>query len=218
MQKTFVKTGMLCLLVLINIQFGFAGYYDNILSGKAYDAATHQPLVGATVYIPELKIGTTSNAGGNYILKNLPAGSYLVQVQYVGYTTLSETITVKGATHHDFSLSASVIEQNEVVVTGMSMATEAKRSPMPIQSISSLQLKRQSYTNIINAIAKEPGVNEITTGPAISKPVIRGLGYNRVVVVNDGIRQEGQQWGDEHGIEVDDYNVNKVEILKGLLR
>ncbi|HJU46015.1 MAG TPA: TonB-dependent receptor, partial [Chitinophagaceae bacterium] len=56
---------------------------------------------------------------------------------------------------------------------------------------------------------------QIATGPAISKPSIRGLGYNRVVVVNDGIRQEGQQWGDEHGIEIDEYNVSKAEILKG---
>src|SRR5439155_17792190 len=60
-----------------------------------------------------------------------------------------------------------------------------------------------------------PGVSEITMGPAISKPVIRGLGYNRVVTVNDGIRQEGQQFGDEFGIEMDPYTVDKVEVLRG---
>ena len=68
------------------------------------------------------------------------------------------------------------------------------------------------YTKLLR---KQPGVSQITTGAGISKPVIRGLGYNRVVVVNDGIRQEGQQWGDEHGIEIDEYGVNHVEILKG---
>lgn len=57
-------------------------------------------------------------------------------------------------------------------------------------------------------------MSQITTGPAISKPIIRGLGYNRVVVMNDGIRQEGQQWGDEHGIEIDEYNVSRIEVLK----
>jgi iron complex outermembrane receptor protein len=70
-------------------------------------------------------------------------------------------------------------------------------------------------TNLIDALSKTPGVSQISTGPAVSKPSIRGLGYNRVVVVNDGIRQEGQQWGDEHGIEIDEYNVTKAEILKG---
>lgn len=59
------------------------------------------------------------------------------------------------------------------------------------------------------------GISQITTGSGISKPVIRGLGYNRVLVVNDGIRQEGQQWGDEHGVEIDAQNIHSVEILKG---
>src|SRR5690606_31898411 len=72
-----------------------------------------------------------------------------------------------------------------------------------------------SSTNLIDALSTTPGVSQIATGPAISKPTIRGLGYNRLVVINDGIRQEGQQWGDEHGIEIDEYSVNKVEVLKG---
>ena len=74
---------------------------------------------------------------------------------------------------------------------------------------------RNSATNIIDAISNVPGVSQITVGPIISKPVIRGLGYNRVVTVNDGVRQEGQQWFDEFGIEIDEYTVDKVEILKG---
>lgn len=215
MLKILLKTGLLCLLLINMCTFLFAKDFANTLQGKVTDAATHQPLIGATVYIPDIKAGTVTASDGSFTLKNIPAGTYLVQVQYLGYKTLTEQVTVKNETHYDFVLSASAVEQNEVVITGTSIATNARRSPMPIQSISELQLKHQSYTNIINAIAKEPGVNEITTGPAISKPVIRGLGYNRVVVVNDGIRQEGQQWGDEHGIEIDDYNVNQVEILKG---
>lgn len=215
MFKLLRNTGLVCLCLVIPYALLFASDDKNTLQGKVIDAATHQPLIGATVYIAELKTGTVTKGDGSFVLKNLPGGTYLVQVQYVGYKGSSQTIRVQGQTQHDFSLSASVVEQSEVVVTGMSMATESRRSPMPVQSISSVQLKRQSYTNIINAIAKEPGVSEITTGPAISKPVIRGLGYNRVVVVNDGIRQEGQQWGDEHGIEIDDYNLNKVEVLKG---
>ncbi|HYM92784.1 MAG TPA: TonB-dependent receptor, partial [Chitinophagaceae bacterium] len=68
---------------------------------------------------------------------------------------------------------------------------------------------------IIDAISIAPGVSQMTSGANISKPYIRGLGYNRVVTVNDGVRQEGQQWFDEFGIEVDEFSVNKVEILKG---
>src|SRR6185436_14372413 len=68
---------------------------------------------------------------------------------------------------------------------------------------------------IIEALTKKPGVSSITTGPGISKPVIRGVGSNRIITMNDGVKQEGQQWGDEHGIEIDESSVNKVEIVKG---
>jgi len=101
------------------------------------------------------------------------------------------------------------------VVTGLSKAAEKNRTPTPISTIPPILLLQNSSTNIIDALAKQPGVSQITTGSGISKPVIRGLGYNRVVTVIDGIRQEGQQWGDEHGIEIDEFSVNKVEILKG---
>ena len=77
------------------------------------------------------------------------------------------------------------------------------------------ELQQTTSTNIIDAITRKAGVSSIATGPAISKPVIRGLGYNRVLTLNDGVRQEGQQWGDEHGIEIDEASVNKIEILKG---
>ncbi len=109
----------------------------------------------------------------------------------------------------------SCVHLNEVVVTGLTGNTHISRSPSPVSVISAQQLSVHSSTNIIDAIAKQPGVSQVSTGSGISKPVIRGLGYNRVLVVNDGIRQEGQQWGDEHGIEIDPNSVHSVEIMKG---
>lgn len=107
------------------------------------------------------------------------------------------------------------LELKEVTVTGAVGDMKMKESSMPITIISPVELRHKSGTNIIDAIARQPGLAEITTGGGISKPVIRGLGYNRIIVVNDGIRQEGQQWGDEHGIEVDGNDINRVEVIKG---
>ncbi|MBQ7467911.1 MAG: TonB-dependent receptor [Bacteroidales bacterium] len=107
------------------------------------------------------------------------------------------------------------LELKELVVTGLAGDAKMKEMPAPVSVIRPADLAARAGGNIINAIATEPGVSEITTGGGISKPVIRGMGYNRVVVVSDGIRQEGQQWGDEHGIEVDGNGVHSVEILKG---
>ena len=107
------------------------------------------------------------------------------------------------------------LKLNELVVTGVTGDTKLKNSTAPISIVSSKELHQTTSTNIIDAIAKQPGVAQITTGSGISKPIIRGLGYNRIIVMNEGVRQEGQQWGDEHGIEIDAQNVNSVEILKG---
>ena len=107
------------------------------------------------------------------------------------------------------------LKLNEVTVTGVTGMTKLKYSTAPINIVSAKELRSTASTNIIDAIARQPGVSQLTTGSGISKPIIRGLGYNRVVVMSEGIRQEGQQWGDEHGVEVDGGSVGSIEILKG---
>ena len=107
------------------------------------------------------------------------------------------------------------LKLNELVVTGVTGDTKLKNSTFPITIMSGKEVRSTASTNIIDAIAHQPGLAQITTGSGISKPIIRGLGYNRIITMSEGVRQEGQQWGDEHGIEVDANNVNSVEILKG---
>ena len=185
------------------------------LSGKITDSKTGEALPGVAVYLPDLKTGTTSASDGTYKLDNLPKTKVLVQVTFIGYKLIAETVDLSQVNVKDYRMEVSVTELNEVVVTGLSKAAERNRTPTPISIIPPLQLLQNSSSNIIDALAKQPGISQVTTGPGISKPVIRGLGYNRIITLNDGIRQEGQQWGDEHGIEIDEFAVSKVEILKG---
>ncbi|MBO4720447.1 MAG: TonB-dependent receptor [Prevotella sp.] len=107
------------------------------------------------------------------------------------------------------------LQLNELTVTGVTGDTKLKHATAPVSIVTPQMLRATASTNIIDAIARQPGVSQLTTGSSISKPIIRGLGYNRVVVMSEGVRQEGQQWGDEHGVEVDGSSVNSVEILKG---
>ena len=104
---------------------------------------------------------------------------------------------------------------NEVTVTGVTGDTKLKHATVPVSIIAPQLLRSKAATNIIDAISHQPGISQLTTGGSISKPIIRGLGYNRVVVMSEGVRQERQQWGDEHGVEVDGSSINSVEILKG---
>lgn len=199
--------------------FAFAGgstdHIKGSFSGIVTDAATGKPLSGVSVFISDTRSGATTNNNGEYFIGNIPEGSHLVEFSHIGYNTLAEQVSVKGETKKDVLLFSSVAENNAVIVTGVSRASQLKKVPFQVSVMRKEELQQTVSTNIIDAITRKAGVSAIGTGPAISKPVIRGLGYNRVLTMNDGVRQEGQQWGDEHGIEIDQESVNKIEIFKG---
>ena len=184
-----------------------------ILTGKVTDEATGQPLQGASIYFPEFKKGVITNDKGIYEI-SVPEGEHIVEVNYIGFSIYTKTILVKLNQQENFILGHSAVETANVTVTSFLRATSSRKTPTPIYILKKEDLFKSSSTNFIDALSKTPGVSQLTTGPAISKPIIRGLGYNRVMVMNDGVRQEGQQWGDEHGIEIDEYNVTRTEVLK----
>ncbi len=183
------------------------------LSGIVKDASG-KFLPAVSIYIVDLKIGGTTNEHGEFHINNLPKGTFLVEVQCIGYNHLSEWIIIDSTTTKEFILQQKITENSDVIVTGFSRATNTRQSTIPINIVRKENLLQTVSTNIIDAISRVPGVSTVSTGPAIAKPFIRGLGYNRVIVINDGVRQEGQQWGDEHGIEIDEYSVSKIEVLK----
>ncbi len=186
------------------------------IKGKIIDAATNEPLSGATVYISDLKATTISDAKGEFLIKNIPAkGKFLVEVRYVGYKTTSRLVDLNLSQSLIFSLELSVIESAEVVITGTPFSSNNKTNSLAVVSVNREKLAQAAGTNLVDAISRVPGISQITTGGAISKPSIRGLGYNRVLTIVDGAREEGQQWGDEHGIQVDQFSAARVEILKG---
>ncbi len=202
-------------LLGVSLVFCFQLFAQRTLTGKVTDNQTGQPLDAATVYINDLKLGTVTDSTGNYHFSNLPSGSYVVEARSIGYKSLTHTIRFLSSANQDFALPENVVEESEVVVTGLSKAAQSKRSSIPIVSINHATLTSNISNNIIDAITKVPGITAVTTGPNISKPYIRGLGFNRILTLYDGVRQEGQQWGDEHGIEVDQYSIDRVEVVKG---
>jgi iron complex outermembrane recepter protein len=185
------------------------------LKGKITDKSTGEAITGATVLIPDLKTGDISDKNGVYKLDNLPDGKVIIQVNFLGYKSILQKVDLSLTSTLNFEMEQAITEMNEVVITGTSRATENTLNPVPIITLKSIELQQNLSTNIIDAISKLPGVNAVTTGPNVSKPFIHGLGYNRVLTLFDGVRQEGQQWGDEHGIEVDENMVDRIEIIKG---
>ncbi len=185
------------------------------LSGKITDSATGQTIPGAVVYVPQLKLGASTDIKGNYKISPLPKGTYQVEVEILGYATVTQQVTIKGEVVLNFAMVVSSASAKEVVVTALGNATNVQRSPVPVSIVTHDMLVEQSSTNVIDGIATQPGITAITTGPGVSKPEVNGLGFNRVLTLFDGVRQQDFQWGDEHGIQIDPYSVYDAEIVRG---
>ncbi|MEO6668530.1 MAG: TonB-dependent receptor [Ferruginibacter sp.] len=215
MKKHFI---LLVIVNIINFTQSVASPFTLLkgkLSGVITDAKTGKPVQGASIYIADIKTGSSTDEKGSFIISNISEGAHLIEISHIGYTTIAESIDISTDTKKDFQLTESIIENSAVIVTGVTRAVQLKKVPFQVSVVKKEELLQSATTNIIENITRKPGVSSIATGPAISKPLIRGLGYNRVLTINDGVRQEGQQWGDEHGIEIDEASVNKIEILKG---
>ncbi|QJB34653.1 TonB-dependent receptor [Chitinophaga oryzae] len=209
MKHLFTLLGALLLMVTSQAQQG-------TITGKI--TGNGKPIQFANIAISALKTGAVADQHGMFVIRNLHPGTYDIKVSMVGYQplTLKKSIRSGQTITLDIALEEDLSKLNEVVVTGVSRATAVRKNPIPIAVIGKREMNTQVNSNIIDAIVKGvPGVSAVTTGPNISKPFIRGLGYNRVLTLFDGVRQEGQQWGDEHGIEVDQYGISRAEVVKG---
>ena len=217
--KTYFHFGIFLLSLFtasnLNAQKGQSTQVTNkfTLSGIVKDEVTGQVLQGASIYIADIKKGIVTNEKGQYQIQ-LPQGNYIVEVSYIGFAITTKNIELNSNQTIQFNLGHNAVENSNATVTSFLRATSSRKTPTPINIIKKDDLLKGAGTNLIDALSQTPGVTQLTTGPAISKPIIRGLGYNRVMVLNDGVKQEGQQWGDEHGIEIDEYNVTRIEVLK----
>jgi iron complex outermembrane recepter protein len=186
------------------------------IDGTVKDAETEQPLDFCNLILIKSTIGTITDATGKFRMAfpdNMTSTKLVAS--YLGY--VSDTIQVTPANNnYVILLEPKQGILNEVVVTGVSKGILIRENPVAIETISRKQIERTSENNVIDAIAKNaPGLQTVKTGPNVSKPFINGLGYNRVLTLYDGMRVETQQWGDEHGVPMDDYVIEKAEVIRG---
>ncbi len=184
------------------------------LSGSITDK-NNEPLPGASLVIDVLKTGTTADKQGSYVLADIPEGKYLLSVSFIGFKTLKDTITINGNRQYDVSLAISPLSLHEVVVTDDYAAVRNREESLNIEIVNDDYLKQHMGGSLMGSLERLPGVSAMGIGSGQSKPVIRGLSFNRVVVVENNIKHEAQQWGADHGLEVDQYAVEQVEVIKG---
>jgi iron complex outermembrane receptor protein len=186
-----------------------------MLSGFITDQGG-QPLAGVTVYLHETLQGTLSNDSGYYFLEKINPGNYHVHITFPGFVSQTKDVSIKNSgIRADFQLRESNLELNEVIIESSMLKLDRNESSQSIQVVGQDFLRKNQGTNLMNSLELLPGINSIQMGVGVSKPVIRGMSGNRVVVAENGIKQEGQQWGGDHGLEIDQYNAERIEIIKG---
>ena len=175
--------------------------------------AVNEPLPGAVVYIAELQKGAVADEKGNYTLGNICPGRYTLLGRFVGHHTDSVVITVsRSGVRQDFHLQEMPETLESITIHGN---RETEPTSMTYQTLQGNQLARLQGPSLSEMLKTLPGLNSIQTGPNISKPVIHGLHSNRVLILNNGIRQEGQQWGSEHAPEIDPFVAKRITVIKG---
>jgi iron complex outermembrane receptor protein len=187
---------------------------QNKIYGKINDS-DQQPLPGASVFIPEMNKGTVSDQNGNYELVNLPNGKVKIQFSFVGCTNRIETVFLNGNTIVlNVLLKETPIEADEIVVTGGYNSTQHDNA-VKIDVLKMNPATIQSTPNFTEVLTKVPGVDMISKGSGISKPVIRGLSMNDILVLNNGVRYENYQYSSHHPLGIDEFGIENIDIIKG---
>lgn len=206
--RIVLSAGMIFLWYTLHGQNRFA------FSGSVTDENNHT-LAGATVYIPATSQGTITNLEGRFSFAGLQAGRYRFEVSYLGYALYADTLALTGDTHLEIRLSPECLTLHEVEITDSHAHARNRNSSQPVEVVNSAYLRQNLGGSLMQSLERLPGVSTVDIGSGQSKPVIRGLGFNRVVVAENGTKHEGQQWGADHGLEIDQFAADHVEIVLG---
>ncbi|MCA8832277.1 TonB-dependent receptor [Hymenobacter pini] len=183
-----------------------------LLSGRVQDHESRTALAGATVVVLETRQATQTEPDGHYHLDNLCPGTYHVQVSFVGFAPEVTELRLTAAAYRDFRLHPDAVALKGAVVSGQRVAAPVTQAATTLTEQDLQQTRGQTLGE---ALQKVNGVTALQTGPSIFKPMIHGLHSNRVTILNNGVRQEGQQWGQEHGPEIDPFLASQLTVVKG---
>ena len=191
------------------------GYSQNSLLGKITSVEDNTPLEEVAVYFPQLEKGTVTDQNGKFEITNLPLGTYKIVVSYIGFQTFSKAFDIlQGTNTINISLNPSAIEMEEVIVSTPFHKLQ-RENVVKVEYANMATLKTKGAITLADGITHIAGVESVSTGLGIGKPVIRGLSSNRVLVYTQGVRLENQQFGDEHGLGLSDSGIESVEVIKG---
>jgi iron complex outermembrane receptor protein/hemoglobin/transferrin/lactoferrin receptor protein len=176
-----------------------------------------QPIIGVSVGIPKLGVGTVTSSDGSYAIGSLPAGTYTLSFSFVGYGTVKKHITIKKGETRVLNITLKQISQklSQLVVTGTAIATSSRKAPAEINSISGQMKFATQQTSLGATLDNLAGVTTLQSGPTMGKPVIHGLHGSRIRVLSNGVSNDFEQFGADHGPNIDPFIAKRIEVVEG---
>ncbi len=207
----FLNT-MVLLVVLLSLPlFSKAQDCSYLVHGVVTDKGNH-PMPGVIVRLIKDSTGTATDTSGSFSFNNVCPGGHTISFESIGYKTIAQIIDVSADRYLTITLSASDNELGELVVNG---EKKHELRTVLVDELKGVNLLQTRGSSLGETMKEMTGLNSLQTGPSLSKPVIHGLHSNRVLIINDGIRQNGQQWGTDHAPEIDPFVTNKITVVKG---
>ena len=203
------------LLVALSVLslIGFSQECDHIFLGELSDFHDKTPIIGATIFIQNLDKYVTSDIDGKFKIENLCDGEITLVISHISCETKTVKFMVKGDIYKSISLEHHIESLGEVSVTGN--ATKQETTTAQETVLKSAVLKRYSSLSLGDALKEVPGVSSINTGNTIVKPMINGLYGSRLLIMNNNVRLQDQEWGIEHAPNVDINSAGQISVIKG---
>ena len=199
----------LCVLSIVSTTFG-----QNTIKGIITDAETGNSLSYVNIYMPHLEKGTTTDDSGNFELSGIPSGSHTLVCSFIGYETKSINTNLPITEILNITLTSSAIEMEAIIISTPFHKLQSD-NVMKVERKTVSELRSSGSITLADGITNILGVESVSTGLSINKPVIRGLSSNRVLVYTQGVRLENQQFGSEHGLGLSAAGVESIEVIKG---
>ena len=203
---------VLCFLFLSSFS-SFSQTCDTNLSGKVIDIHDGSTLSGATLVISNSEEAVQTNLYGEYSFSDLCEGTYFIQVSHPLCLTRGFKVKISGNTSRDFRIEHHLEELNQILIEGK---TYRNLTESIFQNrIDKAALNRYNGGSLGDALNSISGVSSLNTGNTVVKPLINGLHSSRVVIINNGVRMEDQEWGSEHAPNIDINSAGNISVIKG---
>lgn len=182
------------------------------LKGRVLDEVTQEALPFATIYLESTGQGKSADVDGYFEFEDLCPANTHIKVSHVSCEPLNQYLVIKNDTILNIFMHHHEELMDEVLVHG----DRADLSTQNSNTIDKDLIARESNKNLSDLLQTISGVSSLKTGSGISKPVIDGLYGNRVTLLNNGIEQAGQQWGNDHAPEIDPFSAGHISVIKGV--